>query len=646
MTMKEWIKELDGFLTMTHKKILEGAVIDKPKLFNLRRIKLMKKINKLLIVLLFTILLILILQTKSNANTVNKIDMDVYIDNYGNASITEVWNASLTKGTEGYRAYTKLGNSSISNFSVSDDSGRTYETLSNWKTSSSFNDKAYKCGINHTSNGVELCWGISEYGNRKYTLKYEISDFVTQYTDTQGIYFNFLNIDQAVGKATISIHSDTQFSLDNARIWAFGNDGSINFVEGCIVLDSGGRLSSNQYMVALVRFQSNIFTTSNTSNKSFDDIYDSAFSDVTDSDYIENQSDATYDEKKARKRMGIKELIVYLIRLPFRIVISPLSWIIVLVILRKVKGKTWFWGSGKASGQLYFGQDGNVLPNDSQIEYWREVPCNKDLVKAYWVCYEYSVVPKSTLQEGIIGAILLKWIKNGYITVSKTKKGLFSFKDNNYAINFTKMTQGDNEIENELFKMLVTASGTNKILEAKEFSKWSKKHYSEVNYWLRNIEYEAEEYLEQQGLITTRTEVTEAMFGRTKTITIKDVSLQLREEAIRMKGFKKYLLDYSMISQREHIEVHLWEEYLIFAQLLGIADKVEEQFSKLYPNFNQETLLNTEMTTIAIRNMAKICYDEVKYSNYSGSSSSSGGGGSSYSSGGSSSGGSSGGGFR
>lgn len=27
MTMKEWVKELDGFLTMTHKDILEGKQI-------------------------------------------------------------------------------------------------------------------------------------------------------------------------------------------------------------------------------------------------------------------------------------------------------------------------------------------------------------------------------------------------------------------------------------------------------------------------------------------------------------------------------------------------------------------------------------------------------------------------------------------
>ena len=71
----------------------------------------MTKIRKLLISLLFTILSILILQTESNANSINKIDMDVYLDNYGNASITEVWDASLTQGTEGYRTYSKLGNS-------------------------------------------------------------------------------------------------------------------------------------------------------------------------------------------------------------------------------------------------------------------------------------------------------------------------------------------------------------------------------------------------------------------------------------------------------------------------------------------------------------------------------------------------------
>lgn len=206
--------------------------------------------------------------TNVNANSITNIDMDVYIDANGNATITEVWKAYLSEGTEGYRLYTKLGNSSISNFSVSDDSGRIYDSLSSWNTSASFASKAYKSGIHYTSNGLELCWGISSYGNRIYTLKYNISNFVTQYTDTQGIYFDFLNLDQLVASAKITIHSDIPFSLDNARIWAFGNNGSINFENGNIVLDSDNGLSSSQYMVELVRFESNLFNTTNKSSSS------------------------------------------------------------------------------------------------------------------------------------------------------------------------------------------------------------------------------------------------------------------------------------------------------------------------------------------------------------------------------------------
>lgn len=53
-----------------------------------------------------------------------------------------------------------------------------------------------------------------------------------------------------------------------------------------------------------------------------------------------------------------------------------------------------------------------------------------------------------------------------------------------------------------------------------------------------------------------------------------------------------------MIQQRQAIEVHLWEEYLIFAQLFGIAEKVEEQFSKIYPEFKEQSRIDIEYTTI------------------------------------------------
>lgn len=598
----------------------------------------MKKYIKTKYLILFTFFLFI---PQVKANSIKNIDMDVFVEKNGDASVTETWKATSNEGTEIYRGYATKSYS-ISNFTVSDDLGRNYEFLSDWDISGSFSDKAYKNGINYNDDGIELCWGISQYGNRTYTLKYNISNLVKQYTDNQGIYFNFLSSIKAVDSVKITIHSDEPFSLDNAKIWDFGNNGEINFKDGKIVL-TAKNLTESQYIVGLVRFEHNIFNISNITSESFDDVYDSAMSDVKD----------------IEKPFEIKDIFLLLVAAIF---FNPILWIVLLMIfINKFNKKSeklteFILGSRKRSGDLDFGLDGNVLPED--VNYYREIPSNKDLERAYWVCLKYSVIPEEKVKQGIIGAILLKWIKNGYITVLKMEKGILSFKDNNYAIDLTKITNVDNEIENGLLKILITAAGPNKILEAKEFKKWSKKNYSEVSSWFSSIDDQVELNLEKEGLITLTQETTQGMFGTSKNITIKNVNPKLKEEAIQLKGLKKFLLDFSIMPEREYFEVKTWEEYLILAQLMGIADKVAEQFSKIYPNFNQESLLNSDFATSAAINIADFGYAgmvrgyEIANSrssedhDYSGSSRSSGSGGSSYSSGGSSAEGSSGGGFR
>jgi uncharacterized membrane protein YgcG len=569
--------------------------------------------------------------------------MDIYLDSKGNASITEVWDADLTSGTEGYRPYTKLGNSQITDFTVTDDTGVTYTPVSTWNTKSTFDDKAYKNGIHQISNGVELCWGISSYGDRTYTLKYKISNFVTQYTDAQGIYFNFIKLDQEVGHVTIKIHSDIPFSLDNSRIWAFGNDGTISFEDGSIVLDSGGILKKSQYMVALVRFESKLFTTDNTSDKSFDDIYDSAMEDVSES---EKPSTITKtDNKRGNPSFWGKLILLLNVAVPLFIFFN------IYYLISRNSNKE----------ELYFGPKGNTLPDDDEINYWREIPCDGDLERTYWLCKMYNIVDETTLKKGLFGAILLKWIKDGYITVSKTKKGIFSLKDNNYAIDFSKMHHADNEMERELFRMLKEAAGENLILEANEFTKWCRKRYVALDLWYSGIIHTVQGYFEQERKITPLIEEKRDLFGKI-TIAKKVIGEELKESAIQIKGLKKFLLNFGSMPEKEYIDVHIWENYLIFAHLLGIADKVEEQFSKLYPNFKEQSLIYAGVTTEVARSMANLCYEGIRSGyirsslssssgsssshDYGGSSRDSGGGGSSYSGGGSSSGGSSGGGFR
>lgn len=213
----------------------------------------------------------------------------------------------------------------------------------------------------------------------------------------------------------------------------------------------------------------------------------------------------------------------------------------------------------------------------------------------------------------------------------------------------------DNFTEKELFRIFSDA--VNKTLEVKKFKKWCKKNYHIIDSWLNNILDMAQLELCKKGLITEVTKEKKGIFGKTKTIRKKIITPELVEEAIKLKGLKKFLLDFSTMPEKEIIDVHLWEDYLVFAQLFGIAKKVEKQFSEIYPDFNKQAILNTDITMVVASRMSNICYSEMKVgrrihnastilSDISSSGYSSGGGGHSYSSGGHSSGGSSGGGFR
>ena len=143
----------------------------------------MKKVFKILFFALLAYALFTLGKTVS-ANSINRISMDIFVDSNGNANVTETWNCYSNQSTEIYHPYYNLGNSEITNLSVSMDSTQ-FETLSSWDTSTSFDEKAYKAGINRVSNGVELCWGISEYGTNIYRVNYTVTNFVSNLTDSQ-----------------------------------------------------------------------------------------------------------------------------------------------------------------------------------------------------------------------------------------------------------------------------------------------------------------------------------------------------------------------------------------------------------------------------------------------------------------------------
>ena len=108
-----------------------------------------------------------------DASSIDKINMDIMVDIYGNAFVTETWIATVDEGTEGWHPYYNLGNSTIGNLIVFMD-GREFTTIDDWNINRSLSEKAYQAGIYYpSSDEVDICFGITSYGNHEYKIQYK-----------------------------------------------------------------------------------------------------------------------------------------------------------------------------------------------------------------------------------------------------------------------------------------------------------------------------------------------------------------------------------------------------------------------------------------------------------------------------------------
>lgn len=495
----------------------------------------MKKLFKSLF-LVFTFFFFVLIGNV-DANTLNSVNMDIYIDEYGDAHVEEVWDYKVDGGTENYHSYENIGNSKFTDFTVQDET-TTYTTLSSWDVNASFNEKSYKCGINKTSKGVELCWGISSYGKHTYTLNYTITNFVSKLKDSQMVYWELIPSGNKKN-AYIKIHSDFDYDFDTP-VWGYGNYGGTCYVyDGYIEMQSDGKLKDNEYMVILIKFPTGTFNTSNVLNHDFEYYHEMA--------------------EEGAKHYSNFSFLPFIISTIFIFVFAFIG--IVAVFASAVQIPSFVFNGG------------NKVPKD--VPLFRDIPCKSDIFRAYFIAYNYGLMKKKT---DFLGAVLLKWLKQNKIQIEKKEVGKV-FKKEDTCIILNSNSTFDNSLEQDLHSMFYTASKDG-ILESKEFEKWCSNNYSKILGWFDKIlNYQRDEFV-KEGIITIQETVSLKIFKNKKYV----VSSDLLEEAKQLKGLKKFLEEFTLIDKREAIEVALFEEYLMFAQILGIADKVSKQFKKLYPD--------------------------------------------------------------
>ena len=476
------------------------------------------------------------------ANDITKITMDIYVDENGNAHITEEWSAILSSGTEGYKPYYNLGESEIENFKVSLNN-QEFTTLPYWDVDASFESKKYKAGINEVSDGYELCFGISQYGTNTYKMNYTITNFVSELEDSQMIYWQLIPYDLSDKPEYVYIKIYSDFSYeDTLDVWGYGNYGGYAYVyDGYIELIHEDELQSDEYMTVLVKFPKGTFNTSSSLSNDFEYYLDMAENGAT-----------TYSDESSI-------FTVFFAIIAF--IINLLPFIVVMTIVFLTASSSEY-----GTKRLKFNKG---MKNIKNAPYFRDIPCNKNIFKAYWVACQYGLVKKKT---DFLGAILLKWIKNKNVENIKVESKFL--KKEERAIKLIT-SNGLSAFEIELFDMMNAASKDG-VLESKEFEKWCKINYKKILNWFNKVIDEETMNFVSEGLITEEVKA----FG-IKTYLVND---NMRDLALQMAGLKKFLNEFSNIKERESIEVTLWEEYLMYAQIFGIAKKVAKEFKELYPD--------------------------------------------------------------
>lgn len=253
-----------------------------------------------------------------------------------------------------------------------------------------------------------------------------------------------------------------------------------------------------------------------------------------------------------------------------------------------------------------YGYYDNKIINIKNVPIFRGIPCNNDIYYAYVLIKLNKFKCKNS---NIWGAVILKWIKEEKIAFRKVENGTIT-KDR-YVIDLNMNPVFDNNFEIKLYEILYAASN-NGILESDELSKWIKKNYNYLNDIFDEMVDTLILKLKDIGYI--KEDIDGCKYGNV-------MGNQIYNDSIQLYGLKKYLEEFSEMDMKEIKEVKLWDEYLIFACLFGITDKVTKQLKTIYPEILKENFIDDNNKPIGfdtiefVRNLSVKNIDRKKKKN-------------------------------
>lgn len=354
-----------------------------------------------------------------------------------------------------------------------------------------------------------------------------------------------------IKNVNISIMSDYYFPKTTDIYSSLNTYGSVYVDDGIIKMNSQGPLAKRENIDILIKLPKDTYNTSSYFDNNFEYYYNKA------------QGSSTF----------VKVFVFIVIFL-----LCFISLTLLLVLTLKANKQIYYLEEPR----LNFKHKGNKLPKLKDIPYYRDIPCNNDLFLTFYIAYQFFIIYRKT---DLLGSILLKWLRDKKIEINKTensKTNITFYKDNLDTISDT--------MEKELYNMFLLASNDG-ILEQSEFSNWCMQNHSKVLGWFNNLLNIEKEKLLQNGLLIEKNRI---FFKSKKYI----VTPKLRQLAMNIAGLKRYLLDYTLVSEKEAPQVILFEDYLILAEMFKITDTIKKDFKYLFPNMVSSAFQSIDISQV------------------------------------------------
>lgn len=478
-------------------------------------------------------------------NMTLKVNIGVELLDNGDAIVSEERVARMgSYGTEGYIAqYNLRPGMKITDLQVSDETGTEYDFEDKWNVNRSRAEKKNKCGYNWTDKGVELCWGIGEEGLRTYYIRYRIVGLLMGYKESDGFNHCFFSTDTwGVDSVSVVFYREgKEFQQHNPNIWMFGCYGTIDVMDGVVQAYSTQRLSDNEKVIVMMEFPKGEFHPDvNVDGEFKTQVKDIAMegSDYYEEEIKNNPSLFKHIEKDSDQWMFALGGIISL-------VITTLIGGSSLSDVRKRRKKL----------ESIFGKKKEVLWN-------RVVPVDGDLLKARGI---YNAVEQELLSsDDTIAAYTLRLMLKKKIEIRRR-----TYPDNTYQDMLLVNTPGIHEtgkansqnlrIENEIHKLYYDAAGEDHLLEPNEIRKYFNENPVKYRSAVRGID---------------------RILQSTGTMSLDKV---VKDEALAVLGFEKFLKEFTLLSERGTMEATLWKDYMVFATLFGISKRVAKELRAMLP---------------------------------------------------------------